>query len=200
MDTKKAVIPVKGMTCVNCAAAIQKDISKLAGVRNANVNFANEKAVVEFDPLTVGLDRFVETIKELGYAPVTERTTIPIIDLDASRVLELEHVISSIDGVLKVVVNAGAETVEFEYVPGQIGLRDIRRAMEKSGFRLPQQVEGRSALDIEKEAREKELAKLRTKLTVSAVLSVLVLIGSFQDMLPFITIIPRRTMWFILFL
>ncbi|HTP06191.1 MAG TPA: heavy metal translocating P-type ATPase [Nitrospirota bacterium] len=200
METKKAVIPVKGMTCVNCAAAIQKDISRLAGVRNANVNFANEKAVVEFDPLTVGLGRFVETIQELGYTPVTEKTTIPIIDLDASRVQELERIISSIDGVLKVVVNAGAETVEVEYVPGQIGLRDIRRAMEKSGFRLPQQAEGRSALDIEKEAREKELAELRTKLTVSAILSALVLIGSFQDMLPFITIIPRRTMWFILFL
>jgi Cu+-exporting ATPase len=200
METKKAVIPIKGMTCVNCAAAIQKDISKLAGVRNANVNYANEKAVVEFDPLTVGLNRFVETIQELGYKPVTERTTIPIIDLDASRAQELERVISSIDGVLKVVVNAGAETVEVEYVPGQIGLRDIRRAMEKSGFRLPQQAEGRSALDIEKEAREKELAELRTKLTVSAILSALVLIGSFQDMLPFITIIPRRTMWFILFL
>jgi Cu+-exporting ATPase len=200
METKKAVIPVKGMTCVNCAAAIQKDISKLAGVRNANVNFANEKAVVEFDPLTVGLDRFVETIHELGYTPVTERITIPIIDLDASRVRELEHVISSIDGVLEVMVNAGAETVEVEYIPGQIGLRDIRRAIEKSGFRLPLQAEGRSALDIEQEAREKELSKLRAKLTVSAVLSALVLIGSFQDMLPFITIIPRRTMWYILFL
>jgi len=44
METKKAVIPVKGMTCVNCAAAIQKDISKLVGVKSANVNYANEKA------------------------------------------------------------------------------------------------------------------------------------------------------------
>src|SRR3989304_2266609 len=54
METKKAVIPVKGMTCVNCAAAIQKDLSKLAGVKSANVNYANEKAVVEFDPASVG--------------------------------------------------------------------------------------------------------------------------------------------------
>jgi Cu+-exporting ATPase len=200
METKKAVIPVKGMTCVNCAAAIQKDISKLAGVKNANVNFANEKAVVEFDPSATGLNQFISSINELGYRAVTETVTIPIIDLDASRVQELEHIVSSIDGVLKVVVNAGAETVEVEYVPGQIGLRDIRRAIEKAGFRLPQQAEGRSALDIEKEAREKELAGLRTKLIVSAVLSALVLIGSFQDMLSFITIIPRQTMWFILFI
>jgi P-type Cu+ transporter len=200
MDTKKAVIPVKGMTCVNCAAAIQKDLSKLAGVTSANVNYANEKAVVEFDPAAVGLDRFVSSINELGYQAVTETTTIPIIDLDASRVRELESIVSSIDGVLKAVVNAGAETVEVEYIPGQVGLRDIRRTIEKSGFRLPQQAEGRSALDIEKEAREKELSQLRTKLVTSAVLSVLVMIGSFQDMLPIPAVVPNRTMWFILFL
>src|SRR5512143_2325454 len=163
MDTRKAVIPVKGMTCVNCAAAIQKDISKLVGVKSANVNYANEKAVVEFDPAAVGLDKFISSINELGYQAVTEKVTIPVIDLDASRVRELEGIASSIDGVLIVSVNAGAENVELEYIPGQIGLRDIRRAIEKSGFRVLQQAEGRSALDIEKEARERELRDLRTK-------------------------------------
>ena len=84
--------------------------------------------------------------------------------------------------------------------PGQVSLRDIRRTIERAGFRLPEQIEGRSALDIEKEARERELSELRTKLLVSAVLSVLVMIGSFQDMLPGLAVIPSRIMWFILFL
>ena len=199
METKKTVIPVKGMTCVNCAAAIQKDISKLVGVKSANVNFANEKAVVEFDPSLVGLNKFIASIEELGYQPVTEKVAIPILDLDASRAGEMEDIATSLDGVLSAVVNAGAENVEVEYVPGQIGLRDIRKTIEKAGFRLPQQAEGRSALEIEKEAREKELSQLRTKLIASAVLSALILIGSFQDMLPFFLIVPRRTMWIILF-
>ncbi|HSQ78003.1 MAG TPA: heavy metal translocating P-type ATPase, partial [Nitrospirota bacterium] len=197
---RKAIIPVKGMTCVNCAAAIQKDISKLAGVISANVNYANEKAVVEFDPAAVGLNEFVSSIKESGYRAVTETVTIPVMDFDVSRVQELEKTSSAIDGVLKARVNATAGNVELEYVPGQIGLRDIRKTIEKSGFRLPQQAEGRSALDIEKEARERELSELRTKLITSAVLSALVLVGSFQDMLPFFTLVPRQTMWFILFL
>ncbi len=200
MNTKKTVIPVKGMTCVNCAAAIQKDISRLAGVKSANVNYANEKAVVEFDPAAVGLDRFISSIKELGYQAVTEIVTIPIIDLDVSRVQELEKIVRTIDGVLKALINPTAGTIEIEYIPGQIGMRDIRRTIEKAGFRLPQQVEGRSALDIEKEAREKELAELRTKLITSAVLSVLVMLGSFQDMLPIPALVPNRTMWFILFI
>ena len=200
METKKAVIPVKGMTCVNCAAAIQKDISRLVGVQSANVNYANEKAVVEFDPAVTGLDKFISSIHESGYQAVTETVFMPIIDLDVSRSQELGRLTEEIDGVLKAVVNPAAGTVEIEYVPGQIGLRDIRRAIEKAGFRVPQQIEGRSALDIEKEARKRELAEIRNKLIVSAALSALVMIGSFQDMLPFISILPRRTMWFILFL
>ena len=200
METKKTVIPVKGMTCVNCAAAIQKDISKLAGVKSANVNFANEKAVIEFDPAAIGLDQFVSSIHESGYRAVTETITVPIIDLDVSRVPELEKTAASIDGVLKSMVNATSGTIEIEYIPGQISLRDIRKTIEKSGFRLPQQLEGRSALDIEKEARERELRELRTKLVGSAVLSGLVLIGSFQDMLPIPAVVPNRVMWFILFL
>ncbi len=200
METKKAVIPVKGMTCVNCAAAIQKDISKLVGVKSANVNYENEQAVVEFDPAVIDLNTFIASIYESGYQAVTETITIPIIDLDVSRSQELERLAGAIDGVLKAVVNPAAETAEVEYIPGQIGLRDIRRTIEKSGFRLPQHIEGRSALDIEKEARERELSEIRNKLVVSAVLSALVMIGSFQDMLPFITILPRQTMWFILFL
>ena len=200
MDTKKAVIPVKGMTCVNCAAAIQKDIAKLAGVKNANVNYANEKAVVEFDPAVTGLDKFIASINELGYKAVTESVAIPIIDLDVTRANELEKAAAGIDGVLKARVNAAAGTMEIEYVPGQVGLRDIRRTVEKAGFRLPQQIEGRSALDIEKEARERELAELRTKLVTSAVLSALVMLGSFQDMLPIAAVVPQRTMWYILFL
>jgi Cu+-exporting ATPase len=188
------------MTCVNCAAAIQKDIAKLAGVKSANVNFANEKAVVEFEPAAVGLEQFVASINELGYQAVVETVTLPIIDLDVSRVPELEKTARSLEGVLKATVNATAGTLELEYVPGQTGLRDMRRALEKEGFRVPQRLEGRSALDIEKEAREKELKELRTRLVGSAVLSVLIFIGSLQDMIPAMAVVPRRTMWVILFL
>ena len=200
METKKTVIPVKGMTCVNCAAAIQKDISRISGVQTVNVNYANEKAVIEFDPTAVGLNTFISSIHESGYQAVTEIVTIPIIELDISRSQELEGTLKALDGLLKAVINPTTGTVEIEYVPGQLGLRDIRRAIERSGFRLPQQIEGRSALDIEKDARLRELSDLKNKLFISAALSALVMIGSFQDMLPFITILPRRTMWFILFL
>ena len=199
MDSKKIIIPVKGMTCVNCASAIQNGLSKLAGVKSANVNFANEKAVIDFDPGTIDLDRFVRVIRDLGYSALAEKTVIPIIDLDTSRSLELERIVRSLDGVFRASVNATSGMIEVEYFPDQITVHDIRNALGRAGFQVPRQTEGRSILEIEKSAREDELRELKNKLIVSSVLAALILIGSLQDMLPFGAIIPRHATWIILF-
>jgi len=45
---------------------------------------------VEFDPASIGLEQFISSIHESGYQAVTERITVPVIDLDVSRVPELE--------------------------------------------------------------------------------------------------------------
>ncbi len=198
MKTKKAVIPIRGMSCVNCAAAIQKNIAKIPGVHAVNVNYANEKAVVEFDPDSVKSESFLTGISDLGYQAVIETVAVQITDLDASRAQELEQLITALEGVIKASVNTTTGTAVIQYFPGQISLRDIRKAAERAGFFLPQQSQGIVEHDADKIAREKELSSLRSKLILSVVLSTLVLIGSFQDMIPFFAILPRQTMWIIL--
>ena len=42
-------LPIEGMTCVACAARIEKSLNKLPGVV-ANVNFAAESALVTIRP------------------------------------------------------------------------------------------------------------------------------------------------------
>lgn len=125
---------------------------------------------------------------------------IPIIDFDTSRSLELERIVRSLDGVLKARVNPASGMIESEYFLDQIVLLDIRKTLDRAGFRVPRQIEGRSILEIEKETREKELRELKNKLLVSTSLSVVILIGTLQDMLPFSAVVPRHVVWIILFL
>ena len=40
-------LPVIGMTCASCAGRIERALRKVPGVRAANVNLANEQALVE---------------------------------------------------------------------------------------------------------------------------------------------------------
>ncbi len=46
-------LPISGMTCASCANRVERRLNKLDGV-SATVNYATEKAAVEFDPATVG--------------------------------------------------------------------------------------------------------------------------------------------------
>ena len=47
--TKKIVLNIGGMSCINCAHTIEKEVSKLDGVTHVTVNFAAEKAIIEYN-------------------------------------------------------------------------------------------------------------------------------------------------------
>ena len=68
--TRTAVIPVKGMHCATCALSISKTLYKREGIREADVNYGTEKAVVEYDPEKISLEEIGDTIRELEYEPV----------------------------------------------------------------------------------------------------------------------------------
>ncbi len=65
--TEHLELPINGMTCASCANRIERKLNKLDGV-TATVNYATEKARVEFDPGTVAPERFVEAVEAAGYS------------------------------------------------------------------------------------------------------------------------------------
>ncbi|MFW6283918.1 MAG: heavy metal translocating P-type ATPase, partial [Desulfosalsimonas sp.] len=69
--TSRAELPVTGMTCTNCAANIERALNKKTpGVVSASVNFAAEKASVEYIASVVDLNGIVAAIRKAGYDAV----------------------------------------------------------------------------------------------------------------------------------
>ena len=64
---KTLTLPITGMTCANCVAAVERNLNKLDGVQSANVNLASERASVEFDPAIVDQKDIIARIKRTGY-------------------------------------------------------------------------------------------------------------------------------------
>ncbi|MBS1126367.1 MAG: heavy metal translocating P-type ATPase [Nitrospirae bacterium] len=60
-------LPVKGMSCASCVATVQEALTALPGVVSASVNFATEKATVDYFPSQVGIRDFRKVIKDAGY-------------------------------------------------------------------------------------------------------------------------------------
>lgn len=69
---KKIDIKVTGMSCSACAARIEKKIGKKDGVNSANVNFASEKLIVEYDENVCAREDFEEIITTLGFGFINE--------------------------------------------------------------------------------------------------------------------------------
>ena len=65
MATRQVELPIAGMTCSSCANRIERKLNKLEGV-TASVNYATEKATVEFDA-AVAPDQLVEAVEAAGY-------------------------------------------------------------------------------------------------------------------------------------
>ena len=64
--TGRIEIPVSGMTCANCAATIERNLKKVPGVVDANVNLATERAKHRVHPDDRGLRRFQEEDRRPG--------------------------------------------------------------------------------------------------------------------------------------
>jgi Cu+-exporting ATPase len=59
-------LPVTGMTCASCANRIERRLNELDGV-SATVNYATEKARVQFDPGSVATEHLVRAVEAAGY-------------------------------------------------------------------------------------------------------------------------------------
>lgn len=64
---KKEVFKIQGMHCASCARTIELAVLKLFGVSSAQVNFAAETLLVEFDEDKVNSKDLAKAVSEVGY-------------------------------------------------------------------------------------------------------------------------------------
>lgn len=61
------------MHCASCAANIEKTLDKETAIKKASVNFASEKANIEYDAKIISLNKIQEIIKKLGFTAHEEK-------------------------------------------------------------------------------------------------------------------------------
>ena len=78
-STAATVLPIGGMTCAACSAAVQRALTRHAGVTEASVNLLLAQATVAFDPAVTSPERLVEVVRRAGYdahVPFDERALL----------------------------------------------------------------------------------------------------------------------------
>ncbi len=62
----KVTLKVSGMTCDKCAAGVKKSLTKLDGVKTADVSLDKGQAAVTFDAAKVTIDKLIAAVGKAG--------------------------------------------------------------------------------------------------------------------------------------
>lgn len=170
-DTRQLTLPVTGMTCANCVAAVERNLKKLDGVSTAVVNLSSERATVEFDSAKLAIPDLIGRVERAGYGIATGEAELVIQRLsDDNDARRLEKALAKLEGVLEASVTYASEKARVCYVPTIISQAEIRRAVSAAGFESLEL--GGEAEDAEAVAREREIANQRHLLIVGLLFTV----------------------------
>ena len=153
---------ITGMTCAACANRIEKGLKKMDGVKEANVNLALEKAMVQFDSAVMSPTDITNKVKDLGYDVITDTQELEITGMTcAACSTRVEKGLNKMDGVLEANVNLALERATVQFNPTAISAKDLIKKVEDLGYGAMVKTE-----ENQKEAvdyRQKEIEKQQGK-------------------------------------
>ena len=135
----KLSLQITGMSCVNCAGRIEREVSALAGVESAAVNFAIARLTASFDETVISADSIMEKVRSLGYGVVKPEPpgelTFSITGLHcANCVARLEKILREQPGISTAVVNLVAATGFVRFDPALLDKGAIFRIVIDAGY------------------------------------------------------------------
>lgn len=173
---------VRGMTCANCTARLERALRKQTGVERVSVNLATERATVAFDNAVVTSARLLETVQESGYTPVVAETSLSVTGMTCANCsARVERALNRVDGVLDASVNLATERATVRYVPATVAPSGLAQAVQNESYGVLADAAERP--DAEREARDAERRSLRRDLLLAALLSFPLLVLGMLPML-----------------
>ena len=185
MTTKQITLPIAGMTCASCVSHVEGALKNLSGVAEAVVNLGAGKASIEFDPARASIAQMSAAVADLGYKVATAQATLNVSGMTcASCVAHVEGALKELDGVTNAVVALALNTAKIEYIRGLVTVAQMKRAVHDAGYEAAERDAGVSAIDREREARQREIRRQGLYLAFATPIALVVMIGTFYDFLP----------------
>ena len=169
------------MTCTNCANTITRTLKRKEGVVEANVNYANERAEIIYDPAVLKPLELMQSIEAVGYGVPEATVDLPIAGMTcANCAMTIERTLKRMDGVLDASVSYASEAAHVRYLPTAVTRGDMARRIDEVGYKVIQVQAGQGELDEDAElrARMAELNDRKRRLIVGIVLSTLIMVLS----------------------
>ena len=178
-ELKRAILPVTGMSCANCAANIERSVHKLPGIGEAFVDLAGEKLSVTFNPDKVNEQDIIAGVRHIGFGIATGKAELPVTGMhDNADAVGLEKILQRQNGVLAASVSYASEHVSLEFIPGMTGIAELIRVMKKAGYNPIQTAETEEMEDLEAKVRAAALSNQKQLLVIGLVFTIPLIVYS----------------------
>ena len=156
--TKKITLNIGGMSCINCAHTIEKELAKLNGVTQATVNLAAEQALINYNPDLITQKNIETAITNAGYHVIHEKIVLQIGGMSCVNCAKtIEKALGNREGIYNTVVNFATESVSVEYNPQQISVPSIKKTIQDSGYQVIEQQQQKNREDTAGEERKRHI-------------------------------------------
>ncbi len=183
--TRRLDFAIHGMSCASCVGTVERALAAVPGVHEVAVNLATERGSVRYDPDVADPAAVVRAVADAGYAPAIEKVALPVGGIScASCVAAIEQALRKTPGVVSATVNFATNIATVEFAPASATPADLRRAVRDAGYEPLDAVDGGSAADHERAARQREVGILKRKLASGALLTAPVVLGSMHHWFP----------------
>ena len=164
----KKVFDITGMSCAACAQRIERVVGALEGIETAAVNLATEKLTAVFDENTVSADNIKRAVEKAGFGLADRTHDAAVIAVGgmtcAACSARVEKALNAAEGVIEASVNLATEKATVRYNTDVIRLSDIKKTIERAGYKALDDSSAQQAGD-----KQKEIKQQWTKFIVAAV-------------------------------
>ncbi|MDP4007584.1 MAG: heavy metal translocating P-type ATPase [Candidatus Peregrinibacteria bacterium] len=172
---------VTGMSCASCAGKIEKALSTIDGITSAVVNFAANKATIEFTDAEVSFEILQNAVKEVGNYELEQEAQIggQKIQKVEFQVLGMgsDHCAGVVKkglldttGVVSAITNFANQKAEVEFDSSVVNPVALKKVIDDLGYEGI--IKDKEAHDTHQEAMKEHLRKLKNRMIFAIVFAI----------------------------
>jgi len=128
-------LPVRGMTCASCVGRLETVLGRVAGVSEASVSLAAERADVSYDADAVSPGALADAVATAGFEVPSETLRLAVGGMTcASCVGRVEKALGRVPGVASAKANLAGEYAEVSFPGGAVAAADLVAAAKRAGY------------------------------------------------------------------
>lgn len=205
---------ITGMSCVSCAAKIEKALSDIDGITNAVVNFAASKVTVEFAEQKVDFGALQKAVSSLGNYALEQEA-----EVGKQKVQKIEFEVIGMgsdhcagvvkkglldtSGVISAETNFANKKAEVEFDSSVVNVEALKKVIDELGYEGI--IKDKESVDTHREAMKVHLKKLKNRMIFAIVFSLPPLVLAMAHFIPAFgnainDVLPMRANFIIQFL